>query len=189
MTMTKEDLKIISGVIVTESQLSKASKLQILNWLQKEASEAQIKAFLLDGKIVKLDEQAEEIVNERFEVHTLNEGWAKTIFGVFLLSPAGWLMYRTIRGIFSKASRKCGMFSVGKQRDMCLLRAKITKYNKLVNLIKREMKNCDKSKNPEKCKAKGQAKIENWMEEIKELEGRLKDYQKGPTVSVQTQSK
>jgi hypothetical protein len=186
--MDKKELTLLSGIIVTESELSKSAKLQLLNWLQKEASEAQIKAFLLDGKITKLDEQAEEIVNERFELNKLNEGLLKTVFGMFLLSPPGWVAYRAIRGAFSKASRKCGVFSSGRARDMCLIRAKMTKYNKLINLIKRQMKNCSKSKNPEKCKEKGQAKIEKWTEDLRELQGRIEDLKKRATISVTTQS-
>jgi len=59
-------LKILAGGVVVGSKLSKASKLQLLNFIQKEATNAQIKALLLDGSIVQLDKQAEQIVNERF---------------------------------------------------------------------------------------------------------------------------
>ena len=60
-------LFIHAGAIVVESKLTGQTKLQLLNWLKKEANEAQVKAFLLDGKIAFLDEQAEEVVNDRFE--------------------------------------------------------------------------------------------------------------------------
>lgn len=62
------DLRIIAGAIVTESKLSKCAKLQLLNFLQKEASISQVKAFILDGDIINLDEHAEEIVNDRFAI-------------------------------------------------------------------------------------------------------------------------
>ena len=72
--METNKLKILAGNIVTGSKMSKSAKLQLLNWLQNEATEVQIKALLLDGEmIIDLDEQAEEIVNARFEVHPLNE--------------------------------------------------------------------------------------------------------------------
>lgn len=60
------NIKILAGRIVMESQLSNPSKLQLLNFLQYEATIPQVKAFILDGEIVKLDEQAIEIVNDRF---------------------------------------------------------------------------------------------------------------------------
>jgi len=65
--MNKKELQLVSGQIVVESKLSKPAKMQLLNWLKSEATECQIKAFLLDGGIVELDKQSEEIVNARFK--------------------------------------------------------------------------------------------------------------------------
>ena len=64
----KPNLKLICTDIVMESTLTSLSKIQLLKYIRYEANEVQLKAFLLDGKIVKLDEQAMEIVNERFEI-------------------------------------------------------------------------------------------------------------------------
>ena len=66
-------LRIIAAEIVIESKLSKASKIQLLNFIKEEASDAQVKSLLMDGKIVKLDEEAEQIVNDRFAVS--EAGW------------------------------------------------------------------------------------------------------------------
>jgi len=60
-------LRLRAGEIVTGSKLSKEAKLQLINFIQTEATDAQVKALLMDGKIVQLDEQSEEIVNARFE--------------------------------------------------------------------------------------------------------------------------
>jgi hypothetical protein len=65
--MTRKELQLKAGEIVKNSKLSTPAKLQLFNFL-KEASDAQLKAFLLDGKIVQLDEQAEEVVKERFKL-------------------------------------------------------------------------------------------------------------------------
>jgi len=65
--MDLTQLTIKAGGIVSKSKLTRPAKLQMLTWLENEATEAQVKAFLLDGAIVKLDKQAEEIVNARFE--------------------------------------------------------------------------------------------------------------------------
>lgn len=62
----EKQLKLFTIYTIKESNLSKKSKLQLLNWLQKEASVPQLKALILDGRIVSLDEQSEEIVNDRF---------------------------------------------------------------------------------------------------------------------------
>lgn len=61
-------LKITCGEIVVRSKLTKESKLQLLNFIQKEADEHQLKAFLLDGEIVtQLNDEAKTIVDQRFE--------------------------------------------------------------------------------------------------------------------------
>lgn len=62
-----KQLRLMAGKIIVESKLSKAAKHQLLNFIKEEASDAQVKALLMDGKIVQLDEQAEAIVNDRFE--------------------------------------------------------------------------------------------------------------------------
>jgi len=59
-------LKVAAAFAVTKSKMTNEAKLQLLKFIRSEASEAQIKALLLDGLIVILDEQAEEIVNSRF---------------------------------------------------------------------------------------------------------------------------
>ncbi len=64
--MSKKDLQLYVGKTTVNSKMSKPAKLQMLNFIQHEASEAQLMALVLDGKIVKLDEQSEEIVKDRF---------------------------------------------------------------------------------------------------------------------------
>lgn len=75
-----KQLKIITGAIVTESKLSKGAKLQLLNFIQNEATDIQIKALLLDGKILtKIDEQTEEIINSRFENYVIGKDLDKKL--------------------------------------------------------------------------------------------------------------
>jgi len=68
-----KQLRLLAAKIVVESKMSKGAKLQLLNFIKEEASDAQVKALLMDGKIVQLDEQTEEIVNDRFDNHPINE--------------------------------------------------------------------------------------------------------------------
>jgi len=63
-----KQLRLTAAEIVVGSKLTKPAKLQMLNFIKEQATDAQIKALLMDGKIVHLDKQAEEIVNERFKV-------------------------------------------------------------------------------------------------------------------------
>jgi len=67
--MESKDLKIAAGSIITGSKISKPAKLQLLNFVQNEATDHQIMALMLDGKVVKIDEQAEQVVEDRFEIY------------------------------------------------------------------------------------------------------------------------
>jgi len=73
--MDSKELKILTGSVITKSKLSKAARLQLLNFVESEATDYQVMALLLDGKILILDEQAEQIVEDRFKVYegTLNK--------------------------------------------------------------------------------------------------------------------
>ena len=184
--MDTKHLKIMAGTIVIESKLSKAAKLQMINFLEKEATDAQVKALLMDGKIVALDEQAEEIVNARFKNHSLNEGVFKTLFGMFLLSPGGWVAYRAIRAAISEKSRRCGAFGIGKVRDICLAKVKALDATKMAGLISREMKNCAQAKNPAKCKAAGQKKIASLQAQAAKYNKKIQSAAKSPKDKLKT---
>ena len=64
--MESKDLKITAADYVMESKMTNPAKLQMLNFIQKEANDHQLMSLMLDGKIVKLDEQAKQIVEDRF---------------------------------------------------------------------------------------------------------------------------
>jgi carbamoylphosphate synthase large subunit len=121
--MTKKDLQMVAGQIVFDSKMSAKAKMQIFNWL-KEADSAQMKAFLLDGKIVELDEQAIEVVNDRFKtsemMQEMESGTAKTILGIVLAGPVGWAIYRWAKGELNACSKKCGTFAIGSERNSCM---------------------------------------------------------------------
>jgi len=65
--MTSKDLKLLAGGMVLESDYSESAKKQLFNFIAEEASEIQIKSLIIDGKMVKIAEDAKQIVNERFE--------------------------------------------------------------------------------------------------------------------------
>lgn len=174
--MELNTLKVVAGDIVTQSEVSKSGKLQLLNWLQNEATEPQVKAFLMDGEIVHLDEQSEEIVNARFESHLLNEGGWKTIAGFFLLGPYGWAIYRAVRAAVSEKSKKCGVLAIGRERDVCLWKLRAEENIKLAAMYAKEMKNCAQSKKPDKCKAVGQKKIATHKAKAAKYAAKIKNF-------------
>jgi len=97
--MESKDLKIAAGNLIVESELTKNSKKQLLNFIQHEACDHQIMALMLDGEITKLDEQSKEIVEERFEnkFGDLNEGVSfKSIFGIIFFGGL-WAAWRMVK--------------------------------------------------------------------------------------------
>ena len=62
-----DQLRITAAYCIKESKLTKAAKLQLMNFLENEASDAQVMALILD-------EMAEEIVNDRWDSKLLEIG-------------------------------------------------------------------------------------------------------------------
>ena len=126
-------LRLFAGQVVVESKISKAAKLQLLNFIKEEASDTQIKALLLDGEIVHLDEQAEEVVNDRFSVSEAGGKVAqmrKTYFGVSALGGL-WLLYRAIRSRYDICTKRCGTLELNTaRRQYCMAKCKIEKVQK-----------------------------------------------------------
>lgn len=153
------DIRIIAGSIVMESKLSKCAKLQLLNFLQKEASIAQVKAFILDGEIVSLDEQSEEIVNDRFAVAEAGGRVAqlrKTAFSVGTIGPI-WPLYRIVRSAFDQCTNTCGKFELNTaRRQFCMAQCKVKRIQgelAAANKTKNQKEIAKKTKELTKAKA------------------------------------
>ncbi len=169
-------LRVFTGAIVIESKLSKSAKLQLLNFIQKEASDVQIKSLLMDGEITGLDEQAKEIVNARFELSEAGGKVAQMRKSVASVgaSPVGraavagahlvggnpaiaakaavgasfWMVYRMIRGKYDKCTKQCGTYKMNlPKRQFCMAKCKVVK-------VQAELKAAIKSKNKEQITKK-----------------------------------
>jgi len=156
--MESKDLKIAAGSIIAGSKISKAAKLQLLDFIQSEATDHQIMALLLDGKVVKLDEQAEQVVEDRFNNSKLSEGIAGGIFAIAALQPA-WPVWRGILAATSKANRKCGVLRITNQRDVCMAKVRLDETGKKIKLLGGLLKQCSKSGNPKNCKSRIETNI------------------------------
>ena len=128
-----KQLRIIAGGIVIESKLSKQAKTQMINFIQKEATDAQVKALLMDGNIVQLDEQAEDIVNDRFKISEAGGRVAKLRKSYSSMSGQGftimWALYRKIRSLYDNCTRRCGKYELNTtRRQHCMLKCKVEKF-------------------------------------------------------------
>ena len=129
--MTKGELQIMAGVLVVESKLTYPAKKQLFTFIKTEATESQLKAFLLDGKVVIVDEQASEVIDDRFIIAETGGRIAKlrksamSLAGYSGGAGAGWALYRGIRGALGICTKKCGTFEVNtSRRQHCMLKCK-----------------------------------------------------------------
>lgn len=156
-------LRILAGSIVTESKLSKPAKLQLLQFIQKEATVAQIKVLLMDGEIINLDKQAEEIVSARFEASGAGDrvkalarttGSIGIAQGIYTTIP--WAIYRKIKSISDACTKKCGTFQLNTiRRQLCMAKCNLPRR-------KAELAAAQKTKNKVEIskKLRGVAKAE-----------------------------
>jgi len=170
--MMSKQLRLVAAYKVVTSSASKNVKEHLIKFIKEDASDAQIKALLMDGRVVQLDEQAEEIVNDRFEGYPhLNESG---MFLQILGKMVGVLpIWRKLAGIFSDAHRQCGLQKISKDRDACMAKARLGYALKKIEIIKNAMANCDQVNNPKRCKvvmkdqlAKEQARAKKQQEKL-----------------------
>jgi len=99
-----DQLRVTAAYFIKESDITKAAKLQLINFLENEATDAQIMALLLDGKIQILDEMAEDIVYDRWDAALLEGKIGYALKKAKVLTKRG--IHRTKRQI--KTSIKHG---------------------------------------------------------------------------------
>jgi len=151
-----KQLRLLAAQIVYESELTKLAKLQMLNYI-KEATDVQIKALLMDGEIVKVDEESETVINDRFEVSEAGGRVAKLRKSYMSQAGAGggmnvfWLAYRKIRSLSDACTKKCGKYEINtSRRQHCMARCKVSKYSAMIAAAKK----ANKPKEVKKAQAK-----------------------------------
>jgi len=127
-----KELQLIAASVVSESELSKGAKLQLIKFIQYEATDVQVKAILLDGKILtNIDEQTAEIINDRFAVSEAGGRVAKlrkTSMGMLGVNAGSvlWLAYRKIRSMKDACTKKCGTYEYNtSRRQHCIIQCRV----------------------------------------------------------------
>ena len=126
--------RLLAAEIVVSSKLPTSVKRQFVNFIKEADSDAQVKALLMDGEIYKLDEEAEELINQRWEVSEAGGRVAK--LRKTYMSQAGsggglnvfWLAYRKIRSLYDNCTKKCGTYELNtSRRQHCMIKCKVAK--------------------------------------------------------------
>ena len=152
-----KSLRLEAALYVMESKLSKAAKIQMLNFIKEDASDAQVKALMLDGRIVQLDEQAEEVVNDRFAASHLQEDPVVALgvaAGVWTVATVvAWATSMAVKS-YKKRMTAAGSACKGKagpEKTACVTKYQMAAEQEKMKIYKQALAKCSKSKIPAKC--------------------------------------
>lgn len=121
----------------------------------KQKMEIEIKK--LDNKIFREKSKLREILGEVAVVPFL------TMLAIGSAIDKGiFFAWRSALALFSSASRKCGVYKEGPERDMCTSKIKLQALKNQINIINQLKSKCSLSKNPEEC----MQKVENKYSDI-----------------------
>ncbi|MCK5607910.1 hypothetical protein KAR91_38880 [Candidatus Pacearchaeota archaeon] len=174
--MDVNKLKLGLMYIFNESEkITKNAKLQLINFI-KEADNHQLKVLVMDGELIpkqKLDEQARQIIDDRFE--NINE--QDPITG--LMAAAALITMITVMGAKRRATiiKKTRLGCSGKkgmELKVCMQQGTINAYKEEIGIYKSQMGKCAKTKNPEKCKASLTKHIQKAQNKIVKLTSKAK---------------
>lgn len=62
--------------------------------------------------------------------------------------------WRSAQGLFSSASRRCGTFAKGNERELCMSRIRLQALSKKLGVLTQVIAKCAKEKDPKKCTEK-----------------------------------
>jgi len=130
-------LKVIAVYMVHESLLSKYAKIQMLRFIENEASDLQLHAFIAEGKIRRTEDIDEAIIK-----------YLPPVMIVRAAITAGKLAYNRF---FGPAARACASRK-GDDKKLCIKNYRLkANYAKLAAL-KRESRNCSQTNDAAKCR-------------------------------------
>ena len=91
------------------------------------------------------------------------------IIGGLLIDKATFLAFRAAKAMYSTASRRCGAFAQGAQRDACMSKYKLTSLLQQKTLLEKMASKCNNKKDKQvlECKEKFSKKIEDIDRQIR----------------------
>ena len=162
------NLKLVSACLIHEAPLSESSKIQLLRFV-RGASEAQLKLFVIEGKIGNVtNEQEFELDKQLQEVAPIAAYYASGV--VFSMATA--LAGKVFSKYFGEAARACAE-KKGKERLICKKRFMSRAYQEKISVLRREAAKCNQTAKPEKCQERFIRMIKNVEQQLIKL--RTKD--------------
>ena len=124
--------------------------------------------------------EVNEIPTESFDINeqAVIAGVAASMVAMTAADFVTKKAWRTTLAIFSQASRKCGIYKTGPERESCMAKWKLVSLNKQLGILNQVGINCAKNKNPEECKMKNDEKIEKLKTQIQLQNDNMRLYAK-----------
>ena len=136
--LPKSYLKVIAACVVNEANLSKYAKIQMLRFIESEASESQLRVFITEGKIRNVSE--DEIISE-----------IPVLIPAMIIASALAVARIAHDRFFSQAAKACA----DKDRDdrkRCMRDFKLRANYAKLTALKREMGKCNQTSDVKKCR-------------------------------------
>lgn len=150
--LQKSYLKAVAAYIVFESTLSKISKIQLLRFIENEASNNQLKVFINTGEIKK-----------ESEIENVSEA----VFVPAMIIAAAFLTGKKAYEYYKDEGRKACSNKSGTDKKICMAKFKIKATTAKINALKKEMVKCNKTNNVKKCKNTFQKYINKFEKKIR----------------------
>lgn len=114
-------------------------------------------------------------------------GVAASVVAGFAMDFAMQKAWRTALAVFSQASRKCGVYKTGPERNLCMSQYKLISLNKQLMILNQMQSKCVSQKNPENCKLKVGKKLENIQRQMQIQKDNITVYKKDVEVEKREQ--
>ncbi|HUU88825.1 MAG TPA: hypothetical protein VMX17_13890 [Candidatus Glassbacteria bacterium] len=142
------NLKLVAYLMVYESDLSKPAKLQLVNFL-KEATEPQIKLFVVEGRVGNVSQKQELELDSILEVAPIAAYYASGI----VWGAAIALAMKAFNKYHGEAAKACAE-KRGREKKLCMNVYTVRAYQQKITVLKTEAGKCNQTADPKKCREK-----------------------------------
>ena len=153
MNAEKQKLQVYTQLLASASSSGKATPQQLQSIKDNiEKSKSKVNHYTLQ---IKETLGEEEQIKESALV-----GFAASMIAGAIVSKAMFIAWRTSAAAFNSASRKCGVYSNGIDRDLCMNTIKLNALKQQFMILQKVLATCPKQKNPEKCNIDSRKRME-----------------------------
>jgi len=153
--MKKSKLKLISSLIINESNTNELEKKELFKLVENSSKEDLIN-FIKENQTV-----LNELITPKIKSFLSISG-ATTGFGI------PFVIYRAILSLHGKCTRNCGRFEYNTiRRQVCMVRCKIDKYEKMLEAAKKHNASSNNIKDLQNKINKYKKKLAEYMRHAK----------------------